>query len=82
MRYWLYCEPVGESSEAVWHVWSDKAILASYYDHWCGLMRKVGRESQICEFNCITDWVATHWATPATADNLLRIISAPKPNKK
>lgn len=78
MRYWIYCEPVGETSEAVWHVWSDAAILADYYEHWCELMHKSGRESKISENNCITDWAATHWATPATHKNLRRIISAPK----
>lgn len=78
MRYWIYCEPVGESSEAVWQVWSDAAILADYYEHWCELMHKAGRESQICEFNCITDWIATHWASPATPETLHKIILAPK----
>lgn len=80
MRYWLYAEPVNaESSEPVWQVWSDQAILADYWDHWCTLMRKAGRESQISENNCITDWAATHWAEPATTENLHRIITAPKP---
>lgn len=78
MRYWIYCEPVGETAEAVWQVWSDAAILADYYERWCGLMYKTRRESQICEFNCITDWVATHWASPATPETLHKIIFAPK----
>lgn len=76
----MYCEPVNaESSEPVWQVWSDQAILASYWDRWCVLMQKAGRESQISENNCITDWAATHWANPATPENLQRIITAPKP---
>lgn len=74
----MYCEPVGETAEAVWHVWSDAAILADYWTRWCNLMRVAGRESQISENNCITDWAATHWATPATPENLQRIVSAPK----
>ena len=72
----MYCEPVGESSEAVWQVWSDKAILADYWTSWCELMHKAGRESQISENNCITDWAASHWANPATHENLQRIIQA------
>ena len=79
MRYWMYCEPLSaKSSEAVWQVWSDAAILADYWERWCNLMRVAGRESQISENNCITDWTATHWAIPATPENLQRIISAPK----
>lgn len=78
MRYWIYCEPVGEGSEAVWQVWSDAAILEDYWTTWCDLMRKAGRESQLSENNCVTDWATTHWATPATPESLLRIIWAPK----
>lgn len=76
MRYWMYCEPVGKNSEAVWQVWSDAAILADYWEYWCRLMRLAGRESQISENNCITDWAASHWANPATHENLQRIIQA------
>ena len=77
MRYWMYCEPVNaKSSEAVWQVWSDAAILADYWEYWCRLMRLAGRESQISENNCITDWAASHWANTATHENLQRIIQA------
>lgn len=80
MRYWVYCEPAdGHTSEPIYQVWSDKAILASYWNYWCGRMKQAGREHQISENNCITDWAATHWASPATPENLLRIIEAPKP---
>lgn len=80
MRYWIYAEPVNEHNmEVVFHVFSDRAILADYWTRWCELMTKADRESQITENNCITDWVATHWAVPATTESLLRIISAPKP---
>lgn len=79
MRYWIYAEPVSAtSSEPVYQVLSDKAILDTYWDYWCGRMRSVGREAQISENNCVTDWAATHWAVPATTESLLRIIAAPK----
>lgn len=78
MKYWMYCEPVGITSEPVYQVWSDAAILADYWTRWCELMHKAGRESQISENNCITDWAAIHWANPATHENLQRIISASK----
>jgi hypothetical protein len=41
-------------------------------------MRAVGRESQISENNCITDWAAVHWAWPADRESLQKIIAAPK----
>jgi hypothetical protein len=79
MRYWIYCEPVSETSdEAVYQIYSDRAILDTYWDYWSSTMRAVGRESQISENNCILDWSAIHWAEPATPESLLRIISAPK----
>jgi hypothetical protein len=40
-------------------------------------MRAVGRESQISENNCITDWAAVHWAWPADRESLQKIITAP-----
>ena len=74
MRYWIYSEPLSlESYEPIYQIWSDAAILASYWDYWCGKMRAVGRESQISENNCITDWAAVNWALPATAENLAHI---------
>jgi hypothetical protein len=79
MRYWIYSEPASEtSSEAVYQIYSDRAILDTYYDYWSSTMRAVGRESQISENNCITDWTAVHWAWPADSESLQKIISAPK----
>jgi hypothetical protein len=79
MRYWMYVEPVSAtSSEPVYQVLSDKAVLDFYWEYWCSRMRAVGREAQISENNCILDWSAIHWAEPATPESLLRIISAPK----
>jgi hypothetical protein len=78
MRYWIYCEPVSEtSSEAIYQIYSDRAILDTYWDYWSSAMRAVGRESQISENNCITDWAATHWAWPADSESLQKIIQAP-----
>lgn len=79
MRYWIYCEPAGENtSEPVYYIYSDRAILDTYWDYWSSTMRAVGRESQISENNCITDWVAVHWGWPADKESLLQIIQAPK----
>jgi hypothetical protein len=80
MRYWIYCEPAGEnSSEPVYYIYSDRAILDTYWDYWSSTMRAVGCESQISENNCVTDWAAVHWAWPADEESLLQIIQAPKP---
>jgi hypothetical protein len=79
MRYWIYCEPVSEtSSEPVYHIYSDRAILDTYWDYWSTAMRAVGRELQISENHCITDWAAVHWAWPADSESLQKIIQAPK----
>ena len=78
MRYWIYCEPVGETAETVWQVWSEKAILAEYWDDWCRQMRAGNKANEIAETNCITDWIVTHWAVAATPENLQKIIQAPK----
>jgi hypothetical protein len=83
MRYWIYCEPVSETcDEAVWQVWSDKAILADYFENWRNRMKKAHKPlSAFLEYDeqrCIADWATTHWAMPATPENLLKIIWAPK----
>jgi hypothetical protein len=79
MRYWIYCEPASETSdEAIYQIYSDRAILDTYYDYWSSTMRAVGRESQISENNCILDWTAVHWAWAADHESLQKIIQAPK----
>lgn len=77
MRYWLYVEPAGASSEPVFVIMSDKAVLAQYWDYWCMRMRTVGREEEINEEDCILDWAVLHWATEATNEALTNIIVAP-----
>ena len=75
MKHWIYTEPVSEhSSEPIYNILSDKAILDSYYDYWCGRMTKVGKADLINPQDCILDWVTVHWAVEATPETLLRII--------
>lgn len=84
MRYWLFAEPVGESSEAVWMIYSDDAVLAEYWEKWMRHGMAYNREHGLDEGNginpmrCIDDWVVIHWAVLATPENLVNIISAPK----
>ena len=85
MNYWLFAEPAGESSEPVWMIYSDDAILATYWETWktqgIAYNKRHGLEEHngISPPRCIDDWVTIHWAVPATPENLLNIISAPKP---
>lgn len=85
MRYWLYAEPAGKSGEPIWMIYSDDAILAQYWEYWSRKMTDHNAFNNIPEGtgvnprNCLDDWVTTHWAVPATPENLLNIISAPKP---
>lgn len=85
MRYWLFAEPAGASSEPVWSIYSDDAILAEYWDYWLGRMTEYNLKQGLPEgtncspTRCINDWVSTNWAVVATPENLVQILSAPKP---
>ena len=85
MNYWLFAEPVGESSEPVWMIYSDDAVLAESWETWkrqgiaYNQAHGLEKHNGISPLRCIDDWVVTHWAVPATPENLLNIISAPKP---
>lgn len=81
----MYAEPVKGSSEPVWLVYSNDAILAEYWEHWLTKMNEFNKKHGVDEnkgcnpLQCIDDWVTVHWAVPANIENLLNIISAPKP---
>ena len=85
MNHWLVVEPVGETSEPIWMVYSDDAILAEYWATWStqGMAwnadRNIDLGTGINPLRCIEDWITIHWAIPATAESLINIISAPKP---
>jgi hypothetical protein len=85
MRYWLFVEPVGETSEPVWMIYSDDAVLAEYWTAWVTKGMRYNHDNGLpggtglSPINCIDDWVTIHWAVPATPENLINIISAPKP---
>ena len=85
MRYWLYVEPAGTSSEPIWMLYSEEAIIAEYWEHWERQGHAYNKAKGLDLFEgitaarCIDDWVTIHWAVPATPENLPNIISAPKP---
>ena len=64
MKYYSYVEPMDDEMSPSFVVLSEKEILDSYYDYWCGKMREVGKESEISKDNCIADWCVIHWALP------------------
>lgn len=84
MNYWLFAEPVGNTDESVWKIYSDTAIISEYWDDWMqkglafnkahGLKPYEG----VTKERCIDDWVVVHWAIPAKPEYLLKIIQAPK----
>lgn len=75
MRYWMYAEPAGHSSEPIWTIVSDKAIIAWYFPYWSERMTQAGKADQINEVDCLQDWISTNWAVEATPEALLRIIN-------
>lgn len=77
----MYCEPAGQSSEPVWLVYSETAIIAEYWKSWNkrrlqynaahGLPEEHGHDPQ----RCIDDWIVVHWALEATPERLVKILS-------
>ena len=61
MRRWRYTE-LGDDGQPVERVVTEAEILATYYPWWCEQMRKVHKDDQVSEPNCIDDWVVVHWA--------------------
>lgn len=41
---------------------TEQQVLDEYYDHWCNLMRKVGKEDLISKELCVEDWCTVHYA--------------------
>lgn len=74
MRYWIYAEPAGSSSEPIYTLMSDAAVLADYWDYWSNKMMASGMAQDLSHENCILDWATIHWAWEATPENLLGLI--------
>ena len=82
MKYWLTAEPIGNTSEPLWMIYSEDAIIAEYYETWQRQARAYNKahgydaNKDISRNNCIQDWIVIHWATPATPESLFKIIQA------
>jgi hypothetical protein len=80
MKHWIYVEPARGSSEPIWTIMSEDAVIAEYWSSWEKRMKANNKSEGLPEFanitrgNCIYDWVVTHWAIEATPESLLRII--------
>lgn len=61
MTTYMWNEP-GENGEDLTQTITDVEILAQYGPYWRKQMRRVGKDSQINDENCIDDFVTVHWA--------------------
>lgn len=84
MKYYLIAEPIGNTSQPVWKIYSEEAIIAEYWEHWQRQGEAYNRAHGLSKYTgittsrCIDDWLVINWAIEATADSLLKIISEPK----
>lgn len=85
MKYYMYIEPAGSSSEPVYTIMSEKAILASYWSRWSSKMPvpdMLEKEVHELEQRCIEDYCAINWATECNEKTLAAIfLSAPNSEK-
>lgn len=78
MRYWIYVEPCSLlSSEPVYHILSDDAVIVTYWDYWREKMTGAGLEHLLDTERCIQDWAVVNWAQEVTAEVLQQFCTAP-----
>jgi hypothetical protein len=78
MRYWIYVEPCTLlSSEPVYHIMSDEAVIAVYWDYWREKMTRAGLEQLLDTERCITDWATVNWAQEVTLQVLSQFVTEP-----
>ena len=70
----MYIEPAGYTSEPVYIIMSDNAVLATYWEYWSENMQKAGLDSEISKENCIQDWAVLHWAWVVTPEKLKEVV--------
>lgn len=84
MKYYVYVEPAGNSSETVYTIMSELAILAQYWDYWYSRAQQVvgaleGLSTEQLQQRCVEDFCTIHWAVPATPEHLTQLLW-PAPN--
>lgn len=71
----MYCDPVTmESSEPVYTIMSDRAVLDYYWTYWRDRMLQQDKQDQITEETCILDWATIHWAQEITPGALEQFV--------
>jgi hypothetical protein len=52
-----------EYNNDVVEILTEEEILATYWNHWSGKMKEIGREAEATRERCIEDWCVIHWAS-------------------
>jgi len=85
MQHFLITEPIGNTSQPVWKIYSEEAIIAEYWETWQRQGEAYNRAHGLSKYTgitttrCIEDWIVINWAVEATPNELLKIIQAPNP---
>lgn len=74
MKYWLISEPAGDSSEPVHSIFSDQAILNTYWHYWSDKMILAGKGDERSESRCIEDWCVLNWAVEVTKETIAGVV--------
>lgn len=61
--FWTYIDPKTIDREPPEFITVSEAdILKEFFPYWSKKMKKYGKESEITEDNCISDWSILRWA--------------------
>ena len=77
-EWFMYVDPIGNTSEPCYHIISRAGILADYWERWADIA-KLHKEDvrynnrDFFEQKCIDDFCAINWATPVNYETLIGI---------
>ena len=81
MKYYVYCEPVSDtSSEPIYCMLSEQGILSLYWTKWSlkvqnnNQRRGLPIDQGVTHENCIHDWCVEYGAVEATPEVLQRMM--------
>lgn len=67
MKWFMHADPA-KDKEPIYSLYSEKAILESYWDHWQtkvmikNILAKRPQMENVTHEECIKDWVTIYWA--------------------
>lgn len=63
-KYYTFAQPKSKDNmEPEYQTFSEDEILEMHWDYFLDKVRKLGiDERNVNKFDCIDDWVVTHWA--------------------